>query len=81
MALNSKDHKHVDSVTSREALHNAFTDTDFVLKNKVDKLMDRMKNIDIDFFNSYQQGRAVMELGVRHQKDEKPQPSPVGGAV
>jgi hypothetical protein len=80
-ALDNKDNKHIDSVNSRDTLHKAFTSADEVLRDKIDNLMENMRVRNVEFYNKYKQARAIKELGIRHQTDENPTPSPAAATV
>ena len=57
------------------SMEEVIADIDHVLKEKMDRLMDKFKTTAADFYKQYFDVRSIVSHGVRHKKDEPP-PAP-----
>jgi hypothetical protein len=62
---------------SREQMKELFRGADELLNHEIDRYMEILKPTESEFYNAYSAARSTKETGVRHRKDEEPDPVPV----
>lgn len=64
------------AITTRKSatsdISNIFRNTDSVMKNKMDKLMEKFKLSNPDFYKQYHDARIIVDHGLHHLKVEPP---------
>lgn len=66
---------------ARIAVHDAFDAADDVLKNQLDKMMETVKQTDLQFFNEYIAARVIRDLGGGRSKNNVPTPAPAAATT
>ena len=67
-AVNNRDTKHAEGKASRKDLKALFTETDDILKNELDRLMEMVKDDSEEFYNQYKAARTIKDLGFRKKQ-------------
>lgn len=75
-ALGAQESGLAERTAARQALSDLFKQTDELLKEELDSLMELFRNSETDFYNQYQAARVIRDLGIRHGTNTDPaQPS------
>lgn len=73
-ASDSKESGHQSKAAAREALYQAFDDTDVLLTGSLDRLAMLVKDSNPEFYTAYKSARVIKDLGVNKKKTVTPNP-------
>lgn len=73
-ATETKDSGFANRVAARESLDTLFDETDDLLTDEIDGLMEVFKGSNVDFYNTYFSARVTKDLGYRKEVKETPTP-------
>jgi hypothetical protein len=62
-AIGEKDAKQAEAKASRKDLKDLFDESDDILKNDIDRLMELVKDGNADFYNRFKAARTIKDLG------------------
>ena len=74
-SIGSKETSFATKGAARISLSQLFDDTDNILKNEIDTLVENFKNGNKTFYDKYWSARTIKDLGLGHDGDDTP-PTP-----
>jgi hypothetical protein len=66
--LKTKEKKSAEKISSTNMLKEEFKNSDYILNNELDKLIELVKTENTDFYNQYKAARSIKDLGIKKKK-------------